>query len=318
MTLTREESIFLWVLVVNLVLAVIYLVYGMLFAAPDRTKKGEERENGAYSSRRTYLFQFIILVLYPVVGFVFFFLAKLFYKTVFRFRVNLDDVIFSKDRVDTQVKADEEQGRNIIPVEEALILNDKKSLRTAMLSIIKGEAQGALSSIALALDSGDSETAHYAASLLSDKLNEFRINVRKMYAEILDGSGEPGSEEALLDYMNSFLKQEVFTQVEQNGYVRMMAETADMIYENDPSRLTAEQYEGVCLRLMEIEEFEASEGWCLRLAQQYPGTLCAYTCRLKLYFMLKNREAFFQTLHTLKKADVVIDSETLEMIRIFS
>ena len=317
MTLTREESIFLWVLVVNLVLAVIYLVYGILFAAPA-AEKDEERENGAYSSRRTYLFQFIILVLYPVVGFVFFFLAKLFYKTVFRFRVNLDDVIFSKDRVDTQVKADEEQGRNIIPVEEALILNDKKSLRTAMLSIIKGEAQGALSSIALALDSGDSETAHYAASLLSDKLNEFRINVRKMYAEILDGSGEPGSEEALLDYMNSFLKQEVFTQVEQNGYVRMMAETAESLYQKDASRFTGERYEGVCLRLMEIEDFEGARKWCLRAAENCPGELCAYTCRLKLYFVLKEKESFFQTMEALKQSEVVVDSETLEMIRVFS
>lgn len=318
MTLTREESIFLWVLVFNLVLAVIYLLYGMFFAVPSDTEEGEKGKNGSRGSRRTCLLQFIILVLCPVIGFVFFFLAKLLDKTVFRFGVNLDDVIFSKDRVDTQVKADEEQGRNIIPIEEALIVNDKKSLRTAMLSIIRGEVQGSLSSIALALDSGDSETAHYAASVLSDKLNEFRINVRKLYSEIPEESGEPGREEALLAYMDSFLKQNVFTQLEQNGYVRMMAEIADTLYERDPSRLTAELYEGVCLRLMESEEFEASEKWCLRLAQQHPEALCAYTCRLKLYFILKNRKAFLQTLRVLKKADVVIDSETLEIIRIFS
>ena len=318
MTLTREESVFLWVLVFNLVLAVIYLLYGMFFAEKSDTDEGEKEENVSRSSRRTYLLQFIILVLCPVIGFVFFFLAKLLEKTIFRFGVNLDDVIFSKDRVDTQVKADEEQGRNIIPIEEALIVNDKKSLRTAMLSIIRGEVQGSLSSIALALDSGDSETAHYAASVLSDKLNEFRINVRKRYSEVLEESGEPGREEALLAYMDSFLKQNIFTQLEQNGYVRMMAEIADTIYERDPSRLTAELYEGVCLRLMESEEFEASEKWCLRLAQQHPEALCAYTCRLKLYFILKNRKAFLQMLRVLKKADVVIDSETLEIIRIFS
>lgn len=43
-----------------------------------------------------------------------------------------------------------------------------------------------------------------------------------------------------------------------------------------------------------------------------------YTCKLKLYFARQDREAFFQTLDTLKKSDVVIDRETLELIRIFS
>lgn len=51
---------------------------------------------------------------------------------------------------------------------------------------------------------------------------------------------------------------------------------------------------------------------------QYPDELLTYTCKLKLYFARQDREAFFQTLDTLKKSDVVIDRETLELIRIFS
>ncbi len=313
MTLTREESILLGVLVVNLVLAALYLLYGILFAKKDE-KEGEISRDG----KAAYFLRFIIMVLFPVAGFVFFLLAQLLYKTIFRFRVNLEDITFSKERVDTQVKADEEQERNIIPIEEALIVNDKKSLRTAMLSIIRGEVQSSLSSIALALDSGDSETAHYAASVLIDKLNEFRMNVREKYSEIQENPGKTGYEEELLDYMDSFLKQKVFTQLEQDGYVRIMAEVADILYKEDASRLTAEHFEGVCLRLMEAEDFEASEVWCQRLAEEHPEALCAYTCKLKLYFTLHDREAFFQTLDILKKTDVVIDSETLEMIRIFS
>lgn len=318
MTLTREEGIFLGVLIVNLVLAVIYLAYGILFAAPAKTEESETEDRVSRDSRVTYLLRFIVMVLCPVVGIVFFVMTQLFYKTVFRFGVNLDDVTFSKERVETQVKADEEQERNIIPIEEALAVNDKKSLRTAMLSIIRGELDSSLASIALALDSGDSETAHYAASVLSDKLNEFRMNVRRMYSEVQENPEQTECVGELLDYMDSILKQKVFTQLEQNGYVEMMTEVADILYQKGTSQFTAERYEGVCLRLMEAGEFEASEMWCMRLAEEHPEALCAYTCRLKLYFTTKNREAFFQTLDILKKADVVIDSETLEMIRIFS
>ncbi len=41
-------------------------------------------------------------------------------------------------------------------------------------------------------------------------------------------------------------------------------------------------------------------------------------CKLKLYFARQDREAFFETMEALKKSDVVINNETLELIRIFS
>ena len=53
------------------------------------------------------------------------------------------------------------------------------------------------------------------------------------------------------------------------------------------------------------------------MEEQYPDELSAYTCRLKLYFARQDREVFFETLDALKKSNVIIDSETLELIRVF-
>lgn len=36
----------------------------------------------------------------------------------------------------------------------------------------------------MALNSEDSETSHYAASVLRDELNDFRSNVQKMYTQM--------------------------------------------------------------------------------------------------------------------------------------
>ncbi len=71
----------------------------------------------------------------------------------------------------------------VIPVEEAIAVNDRKSLRMAMMNIIR-ERDGRFSGIySPGLDAKDSESAHYAASVLSSKLNEFRINVQKLYGQ---------------------------------------------------------------------------------------------------------------------------------------
>ncbi len=319
MILTREESLFLLILFLNTAAAVVYFLYGLFIAAPLKTLKREGETEILRDNRRTYLIRSVVIVLCPVVGILFFLASHLLYLTIFRFGINLEDVTFKKDRVETQVKANEEIERNVIPVEEAIAVNDKKSLRKAMMSIIRGETEESLSSIALALDAEDSETAHYAASVLSDKLNEFRMNLRKMYTKIWEENSEQTEyEEKLIDYMNHTLKEKVFTELEQSGFVRMMEETAEILYSKNAAVMTGRRYEGLCLRLMEIGEFESARKWCLRLAEQFPEELCAYTCRLKLYFLIKDREAFFETLNALKKSDVVIDSETLEMIRIFS
>lgn len=50
----------------------------------------------------------------------------------------------------------------------------------------------------------------------------------------------------------------------------------------------------------------------------YPDELVSYTCQLKLFFMGNDREHFFEVLNKLKKSDVIIDNETLELIRVFS
>ena len=319
MTLTYEENLFRILLIINLLVAVIYLLAGIFIVVPVMARKRKGEEEILHDNRRAYVLRFVVMVLCPVVGPLFFFVSHLLYLTVFRFQVNLEDVVFGKDRVRTQQKADEDRERNVIPVEEAIAVNDKKSLRMAMMNIIRGEMEDSLASIALALDAEDSESAHYAAAVLSSQLNEFRINVQKLYGQFREESeGQTECEEMLLEYMNSVLRQNVFTELEQNRFVKMMDEIAESYFEKNAAKMTEQQYENVCLRLLEIKDFENSEKWCHRLSEQYPDQLPAYTCKLKLYFTTKNREAFFRTLETLKKSDVVINRETLDMVRIFS
>lgn len=319
MNLLRDEYIFLIVVLINTIVAVLYFLISILFVVPIRNRKREGEAERLHDNRRAYLLRFIVMLLCPVAGPLFFFTVHLFYLTIFRFQAELDDVMFSKERVRTQLKADEEREMNVIPLEEAIAVNDRKSLRTAMLNVLKGEIKNSLSAISLALETKDSESSHYAASILSHELSEFRMEVQKLYLGIREeDESQTECEKMMIDYTDNVLRQKVFTELEQNRFVKMMIEAAESFYTKNPSGMSHEQYEGVCLRLLEIKDYENSEKWCMRLAEQYPNRLSAYTCKLKLYFTVRNKDAFFQTLEALKKSDVVIDGETLELIRIFS
>lgn len=319
--LNREEIFFLIVCILNLLVSVIYLLYGIGIRATihDKQEEDVEKIDKRKENRRTYLIRFIVMVLCPVVGPLYFLFSYLISVTIFRQSVDLEDVVFSKERIKARLKADEERERDIVPLEEALAVSDKKSVRMLMLNVIRGNVKESLETIMTALDSEDSETSHYAASVLRDELNEFRSNIQKMYSEIKEEEdNETGCEEMLIDYMDMIFGQKIFDQMEQRRFIMMMDEAGESLYTKNAARFTPERYESICLQLLELKEFEKVQKWCTRLQEQYPDELPAYTCRLKLYFTMNDREQFFKVLDELKQSRIVIDQETLELIRIFS
>lgn len=317
--MTRAEWLFVIVWIINFIISVLYYLWGALFYVPTRERQDKDEAEYLHDNRRTYLIRVIVMVLCPIIGPLFFLISHLIYMTIFRQEVDLEDVIFSKERVKTNAKADEERERNLVPLEEALAVSDKKNLRMLMLNVIRGDLQDSLESISLALNSEDSETSHYAASVLRDELNDFRVKVQKIYTDIKEEKPEQtDSEEMLIDYMNRILCQKVFTEIEQAKFVNIMVEAAESIYQKNASRMLPQRYEAVCLRLIEQKQFEQADLWCERLAKQFPNELVAYTCRLKLYFKENDRDRFFLVMDQLKKSDIIIDNETLELIRVFS
>lgn len=292
------------VLIVDLIIVLIY----WLCTIPP-AKKGERKDFWICGA---------VMVLCPIIGPCFFCLSQVLFKTFFFQPVDLEGVIFSKERVRTFVRADEESERNMVPLEEAIEVADTENLRNLMMNIVRGDIKKSLSAIALALNSEDTETAHYAASVLQDALNDFRNTVQKGH-RLLRSSEENRVVHAgiLLDYMNQVLEQKVLTDVEQKDYVRIMDEIAEILYEVGKEQMTSSQFEAVSLRLLEVSEFECCQKWCERAQYQYPNTLATFTCQLKLYFNSGQKERFFEVIEELKKSAIVIDSETLELIRVF-
>lgn len=300
--MTLEERVFMIVLIANFIVIACYLLWQHLI----------DKSGGKSMWMRA-----IVMFLCPVAGPCFFLLSYLFYKMFFETPVNLEDVIFSKERVRTFTHAEEDRERNIVPLEEAIEITDKDELRGLMMNVVRGDIQKSLAAISLALNSEDTETSHYAASVLQDALNHFRFNVQKQYLQLTQEAFQPDYAEAMLEYMNSVLEQKVFTELEQKRYVNTMDEVAELLYVNRREGMTSSMYEAVSLRLLEVEDFEKCAKWCERAEYQYPNTLSTYSCRMKLYFNSGQKERFFEVIRELKQSAVVIDSETLEMIRVF-
>ncbi len=301
--MTSREKMFIGILIVNFLVVVLFLIISIFRKKDNRTSSW---------------IRAVIMLLCPVTGAAVLFVSYLCYLIFFHREVDLEDVVFSKERVEKLLQADEDRERNLVPVEEAIEVTDRGNLRTLMLNVVRGDIQQSLSSIAMALDSEDSETAHYAASILQDELNGFRINVQKSYQAMQDDEdGRPEYAHMLIPYMNQVLKQHVFTDMEQQNMVKTLEDICEMLYEKAPETMLSEEFEAVSMRLLELHEFILCEKWCNRAVEMYPNTLATYTCRLKLYYSVGDRDSFFRVLGSLRESGISVDNETLELIRVF-
>ena len=295
--------LFTILLVLNLLVVVVYLIWNHL--------RRKEKSLSTWMKAG-------MMLLCPIVGPTFVFVAFWTSRLFMLMSMDLSDVIFSKERVETFIRPDEETEKNMVSLEEALEVTDKKSLRSFILNVIRGDYKNSLSSIALALNSEDTETAHYAASILQDVLSDFRVGVQEKY-RTLDEDEEHIAENCvnLLEYMNPVVEQKVLTDLEQRSMAERMDEVLQKAWTADRQKISSSVYEKVCQRLLETEDYENCRKWCARVREQYPEALSSYTCQLKLFFSCGDRENFFRVMQELKESDITIDNETLELIRIF-
>lgn len=301
--MSGRMRLFIILLVLNLLVVVVYLIWNHL--------RRKEKSLSTWMKAG-------MMLLCPVVGPTFVFVAFWISRLFMLMSMDLSDVVFSKERVETFIRPDEETEKNMVSLEEALEVTDKKSLRSFILNVIRGDYKNSLSSIALALNSEDTETAHYAASILQDVLSDFRVGVQEKY-RTLDEDEEHIAENCvnLLEYMNPVVEQKVLTDLEQRSMAERMDEVLQKAWTADRQKISSSVYEKVSQRLLETEDYENCRKWCARTREQYPEALSSYTCQLKLFFSCGDRENFFRVMQELKESDITIDNETLELIRIF-
>lgn len=306
------------VIVIIVISTLIDFLY--LFWSLHKNRELEQKNlDGDFDDKRSWMI-FWMMVATPVIGPVFFGGAKLFRQVFFRSKGNLEGAAtFDKRRVESRNPANLERDMNLVPMEEALAVSDKGGLRSLMLSVVKGDVTQFLSAIAKALNSEDTETAHYAASVLRDEINNFSAHV----TDTLNAIKEADTIEKvtlcqhLLAYMNVFLEQNVFVGIERENYVITLEEVGETYFTTAQAEMTVEEFSWIVTQLMNIRRIDTCQKWCDRMYEMYPTSLQTYSDRLKFYFKTDQKDAFFETLKGLRESRIGVDKETLEVIRMF-
>ena len=300
--MNRDLRTVLFLLIVNLIGAIIYLILHL--------KKGD-RKRGVVNAA--------MFLIFPIVGEVFMFLAWGMGEVIKILKdqgLNMQELSFSKKRMKLLTDGDIEKELNTVPIEEALIVADRKEKRSTFIDVLKSDDyENMMGQIHEAVENDDMEVSHYAAAFVTDSVAKFK----KKEAEFRKKVDDEGSLDDLVEYvrfMEENLKPELFSIVELKVYVELMDKAAFILYEKDPDRLN----DGTMTQIVELWELigddEKIQPWIARARVRFRNSLECFKLCARYYFRHGDRDNLKEIMNEIKRYSVPLDSEALGWIRV--
>ncbi|WP_025698459.1 hypothetical protein [Paenibacillus forsythiae] len=257
---------------------------------------------------------------FPLIGF----LLPLFWRQRRRFdesgRIQTLETYLRQDEQVDPFKvshlSEAEKELNIVPLEEALLVNDLTSRRRTMINLLKQDATEYLEVLRMAVSNEDTETSHYAVSAVVEikrKLNHSLQEFSVRYETSRDDAHFLASYAGVLqNYMRSgFLDGSTLLQLKHS-----LAEVLRHWMDADPGSFEAHEQK-VKIEL-ELGNYISAEQAAVLMMERFPHREESYLAQMNLYFALRSPQRFNQALQALKQSPVRLSNDALKLVRFWS
>ncbi len=231
--------------------------------------------------------------------------------------VDMSEVSFSQDREKLILPPDQETEMNYVPIQDAMAVSDSGSLRRLLLNTLRNNAKRSVSSIAVAMNSKDTETSHYAASIILDALSECRSTAQNMLDQMQKHPEDVEMNLLTLEYIHEILSMKIMNDIEQRTYIYILNDVAENLFTNNLWYMSAAHYLWMTDLFISIQDNNMADQWVSRAGVYRPYMLDTYKAYLHLYFEQQNRTAFFHCLKELRDSDITVDEEIMSLFRLY-
>jgi|GEM_PF-4738499 len=290
------------IILLNTIGAVVMLIYNLA------RKKGDI----AYV-------HFFVILLIPLVGAVYLFCANLFYRISLRDRqLTYEGISFDASRHIKKQKGDFMEEVNILPLEEAFKVSDKKDRRFALLSTLKKESTKNIATILLGLNNEDSETRHYAASYVLATSTDYLNLLNRLREEYRTADDQSEAAREYLAGLKSFLQSDILDAVDQVKYIRIYTDVLSWMFKYFRDEVLLEDYIYQIELLLECDDYENAKIWADRAMHSYPDEDAPFYVLMKMHYQLGDYDSFLVLLRQIMQSSINISGDTLQKIRFFN
>lgn len=198
----------------------------------------------------------------------------------------------------------------VVPLEEALIVNDPSDRRRLMLSMLTEDPDAYLAQLQAAKLNDDVEVAHYAATAVAQISKESDLQLQQLERAF---KTDPSTEnlDAYCDYLGEYLASGLaegrVAQIQRQQYARLLARRC-------------EREDGAALRiryataLADAGELDEAEAVITQLVAEVPDDQEAWMLCLRLAVTRLDGEAVQQVIDAIDKQHVYLNAENRERL----
>lgn len=260
----------------------------------------------------------IHMILVPVAGPLLVFCSYLGFlilrctKTAY---INPEEISFRRKNMQI-IEGDRlERGINKVPIEEALLAADSESLRRVLFDVLKTDYEGSIPLLQKAIESDDGEASHYASTAIADVLSKFKVRQKELDEQYHHQMDDGELLTAYRRYVYQHLSYHIFPQAEESRYTKLYDELMESAY-MQTRQLDPQDYENWILLLLERGEKEKAMIWLTRMQEQYPDSLAFFRAELQFDYRY-DHEKFRACLQKIRNSRIMLDADTLELVRFF-
>ncbi|MBU7594434.1 hypothetical protein [Metabacillus halosaccharovorans] len=261
--------------------------------------------------REGVVLRFLILLSCPFIGI---FLMYAMTKKVYS-KDELPDWLLRREQYDDFVlkTPDIEEETNIIPFNDALILNDNKTKRKMLIDLLKGEFLQHVGALELALQSDDSETSHYAATAVQQAKSDLLKDMRKLEGQLANNN-DVFLLEAYRDLIKHYIRIEFLDERTRRKYTHKYIQTIDQILEHSPANGAKNYLEKIEAGLY-LAEYHMALETAEQLLSLFPEEEDAYFAVMNVHFTMKNKTEFQRMITQLRATDIKLSPDKLNQLR---
>lgn len=296
-------DIIIYIIIINSIIGFIYLIY-----------------KGIKKDLKIGVITWLFVSLCPIVGPIYLFFSWIIYALYFKrkdYYISKEELSLKKENIKVLLKPDMEDELNKVPLEEALIISDKKNARKLLLNVLKDDRNSSVKSILKAVEHNDTEVSHYAASAISDIINEFKTYEKTLRTQYYEDKHNNLLGNRYADYLYNFLSQNILSITEQKRYASLLEELILLMEEYLPLEVSGSLYYKIICILLDLGENQRAKFWIEKAISNNVDELDTYRARLRYHYMNQDNKEFIMLLEKLKKSDIIIDNELLEIVRFY-
>ncbi|CEI72688.1 Hypothetical protein FRIFI_1149 [Romboutsia hominis] len=259
---------------------------------------------------------FLLIIAIPFLGIIY-----ILFIYLFKFFIKSDNgqyLIDKENEYDRNIsllirEAELKNKKDLIPIEDALNLNDHSIKRNLVIEMLKEDSYKYLEFLLKALKDEDSETSHYAATAITQLKSKLTVAIQDMEVEYYKNSKNKEVSKEYIKALKECIDSNLIDKKERTRLTysyKLALENYIRDIEDD------ENYLNELIKIyIDIKNYDKAIIYSYKYMKKFVQSYKPYMFLLEVYYTLNDKKNFEKVIKSLRESDIKLDKEGLDILR---